>query len=196
MDPSNFSLSLSWLEGLSIGLATDQGSTPNSADNFFSYTAFYMPIPAAATTYTTQFGVFLLRDEAVVKAVCIGADGGSSGIHPRCALIDEDALLVCCGNSIFCLRLPDLALSWVTIADGATCFGIYRYDNSYLIHGELCITRLTRGGTISWQYSGSDIFTTLDGAECFILIGDTIEAVSWDGRTYTIDARSGRAMKT
>jgi len=80
-----------------------------------------------------------------------------------------------------------LSLLWRTKADRATCFEIYKYQDSYIIHGELEIARLDKNGKILWQQSGSIIFTTLDGKDNFIITDNYILATDWENRKYKID---------
>jgi hypothetical protein len=178
----------------SIGLVNDTRYNPDSADNSVSYNRFYAEQPYAADNYPTRHGIFLLKDGEIESAVCVSASGGPTGIHPRCSILDGDSFLICCADSIFCLTFPDLHLNWITIADQATCFGIYRYENGYIIHGELEITRLDQAGSIIWQFSGSDIFITPTGRDAFTLTGDVIKAASWDGITFTLDAQTGKSI--
>ena len=73
---------------------------------------------------------------------------------------------------------------WKTKGDEATCFEIFKYQDSYIVHGEMEITRLDRNGNIQWQQSGADIFTTLDGQDNFKLTDDYIIATDWQNRIY------------
>jgi hypothetical protein len=59
-------------------------------------------------------------------------------------IIEDKRLLICCSDSIFCLSIPDLTLLWRTRADEATCFEILKYQDSYIVHGELEILRLDK----------------------------------------------------
>jgi hypothetical protein len=47
---------------------------------------------------------------------------------------------------------------------------------------------------IVWQFSGSDIFTTLRGKDDFILNGNVIEAVDWNGLKFLIDVKTGKLL--
>jgi hypothetical protein len=99
---------------------------------------------------------------------------------------------VCCGNNIFCLTIPGLDLLWTTKADPAVCFEIYKFEDSYIVHGELEISRLNEDGKVIWKFSGPDIFTTPTGQENFKLESGVIEAISWDGTRSRLDAGTGK----
>ena len=183
-------------DGYSIGLLNETNYNPDSADNSVVYNQFFTENVYKHDNYPTKHGVILLKDGEIKKSVCVSSGGGHTGIHARCSVLDGNSFLICCADSIFCLNLPDLHLNWITKADQATCFGIYKYQNGYIVHGELEISRLDKDGSITWQFSGSDIFTTPEGRDSFRLNGDFIEAVSWDGITVTIDAQTGQSINS
>jgi hypothetical protein len=189
--------SMTMIEGpndYSIGLINDTWYNPDSADNVVSYSKYYIEKSDQRSANLTRHGIFFIRDGEIEKTVCVSSSGGHTGIHSASWVLDEDRFLICCANSIFSLTLPSLDLNWITKADHATCFGIYTYENSYVIHGELEITRLDKDGRIIWQFPGSDIFTTLAGRDDFKLIGDVIETVNWDGVRFRIDAKTGQPV--
>lgn len=82
-------------------------------------------------------------------------------------------------------------MQWKTEADDATCFEIFKYEDSYIVHGELAITRLNRNGEILWQQSGRDIFTTPNGKDDFTLKDNYVYATDWEGNRYVLDCRNG-----
>jgi hypothetical protein len=180
----------------SIGMINDTMYNPDSVDNTIAYNHFYAEKPYEDYYFPTRHGIFLLKDGEIESAACVCASGGQTGIHSRSSVLDGNSFLICCANSIFCLTLPDLNLNWITKADHATCFGIYKYQESYIVHGELEITRLDRSGRIIWQFSGSDIFTTPTGRGDFKLNGNVIEAVNWDCIKFIIDAQTGKHINS
>ena len=76
---------------------------------------------------------------------------------------------------------------WKTVADSASCFGIYYLDQDYVVHGELEITRLDKNGEIIWKYSGGDIWTTESGIDDFAVYDDYILATDWEYYRYKLD---------
>jgi hypothetical protein len=130
-----------------------------------------------------------------VNSACICSSGGKTAIHPTCSILEENHLLVCCASSIFCLTFPALDLFWTIKADNATCFEIFKHGDDYVVHGALEISRLDRSGNIIWQFSGFDISTTPTGENDFILEGDKIKAINWEGANFIIDAYTGKVLK-
>lgn len=182
-------------DGYSIGLIDETSYDPESVDNVREYNRFYSGKPHKDLDFPTRHGIWLFKEEEVEKAVCLCASGGPSRIHHQCSLLQDKRLLICCADSVFCLAFPALDLIWVTEADQATCFGIYEHKDGFIVHGELAISRLDKDGKILWQFSGPDIFTTLSGKDVFRLSGDVIEAETWDGSKFRIDAQTGKVTK-
>jgi hypothetical protein len=179
--------------GCSIGLVNETTYNPKSADNTVVYDRFYGEQPDNGVNPTSRHGILLLKGGKIERSVCVSATGSGTGIRPDCSVVDGDLFLICCADSIFCLLLPYLDLNWVSKADDATCFGIYQYRNSYIVHGELAISRMDSFGAILWQFSGPDIFTTLNGGG-FTLTGDVVEVECWDGSAFNIDAQTGKLV--
>ena len=168
-----------------IDIYADQAFTEDSADNVNKYDFVYFD--KSEYYFPTVFGVKTFQNDTLIKSAVIGSIGGGAGIHETSTIIENDRLLVCCSNTIFCLSIPDLTLLWRTQADQTACFQIFKLQSDYLVHGELQISRLNKDGKIIWQFSGADIFTTSDGKENFIITDNYILATDWENRKYKID---------
>jgi hypothetical protein len=112
--------------------------------------------------------------------------GGATGVHEHSWILQDDHLVICCCNEIFCLSIPDLDLKWRTNCDPATCFGIYKLEDEYIVHGEITITRLDRSGNIRWTFGGSDIFVSLDNDDAFRLYDDHIALTDFYKTKYKV----------
>ncbi|TGM03789.1 hypothetical protein EHQ76_09090 [Leptospira barantonii] len=161
-----------------IKIKNDRSFQVDSADNLHVYDFIYN---ANNENYyaSTQFGIFT----TIAKAILLN-NGGVSGLHEHCYVINDSKLLLCVGDAIFCLEIPSLKLLWISQVDTASCFGIYKISDGFIIHGECEITRINGNGNIIWQHSGSDIFTTAEGTDTFKIENDIIHAKSWDDRRY------------
>lgn len=165
-----------------IDIYDAQNFKKGSADNVDQYN--YVYFDKSGYQLVSIFGIKIFQEETLIKSAVIGSIGGATVIHDSSTIIENDRLVLCCADSIFCLSIPELTLLWKTQADQATCFQIYKYEDSYIIHGELEISRLDRNEKILWQHGGSDIFTTLDGNENFVITKDFILATDWENRKY------------
>jgi hypothetical protein len=168
-----------------IDVHHDETFQQTSVDNSFKYDRVYFD--SDDYILPTMFGVKVFKDENLIASAIVGSIGGGTTNHDKATIFETDRLLICCSDTVFCLSIPDLSLLWQTKADEATCFEIFQYHDSYIIHGELNITRLDKNGNILWQQSGADIFTTLDGQDNFHLTKELIVAKDWGNRVYKFD---------
>ena len=159
-----------------------------SADNLFKFDSEYLEKSAL-----TIFGIKVLDNGICLKSAVISSQGGETGVHNSALVLEEDRLSLCCGDKVFCLSIPDLTLLWKTKADDFTCFQIFVYQDSYIVHGEINISRINHDGMILWQYSGEDIFMNVnDEIECelqtdYIIASDfnnKVYKIGYDGKDY------------
>jgi len=168
-----------------VELKVDETFTKNSADNVHDYSNVYFD--ESEFEFQTKIGLKLFENGDLSNSAIIGSIGGGTGIHENSQIIEEDRILICCSDSIFCLSVPELDLVWKTQADQAACFEIFKYKDSYIVHGELEISRLDSSGQIMWQQSGGDIFTTPEGENDFKITEEYIKATDWENRSYKFD---------
>ncbi len=165
-----------------IDIIHDEAFQHNSADNTNHYEHIYFD--NSEYILPTMFGIKVYKDEELVTSAIVGSIGGGTTNHDKATIFEANRFLICCSDTVFCLSIPDLSLLWKTKADEATCFEIFKYHDSYIVHGEMEITRLDTKGNIQWQQSGADIFTTIDGQDDFKLTENYIIATDWQNRIY------------
>ena len=135
-----------------------------------------------------QVAVYLYKAEEEIKNVVLTGGGSVSSLWEKSVLLDGDRLLIACGNEVFCILLPTLELIWHTQVDMATCFEIAPYQDDYITHGEVEISRLNKHGEILWQFSGKDIFVSpIERTPAFTLSPMGIELVDFNYENYLID---------
>ncbi len=137
--------------------------------------------------FPTKIGLKTYESSKIISSAIIGSVGGGTGIHKNSQIIENERIIVCCSDSVFCLSIPDLNLIWKTQADRASCFEIFKFKKSYIIHGEMEISRLNLNGEIMWQKSGADIFTNEKGTDNFEITESYIKATDWGNRIYKFD---------
>lgn len=172
-------------KGFVIDVFNDAGYNPGSNDNVNIYSKEYGNEECRYRP-VSKHGIKIYRDNKEIESCILMACAGPTGVYQNSSLIDQDKLLVCCCNIIFCLALPSLELCWETIADWATCFEIFKLQDDYIVHGELEISRLSGSGGIIWQFGGADIFVTPDGADDFGIGDNYIWAIDWNGQKYKL----------
>ena len=135
-----------------------------------------------------QVTVYLYKAEEEIENVVLTAGGSVSSLWEKSALLDGDRLLITCGNEVYCLLLPTIKVCWHTQVDMATCFEIVPYQDDYITHGEVEISRLNRQGEILWQFSGKDIFVSpTERTPSFTLTPKGIELIDFNYESYLID---------
>jgi len=168
-----------------INIFDDEAFKEDSVDHVNHYDFVYFE--ESKYRSTSIYGIKVFKNGTLIKSAAIGAIGGGTSIHETSTIIEDGRLLICCSDTIFCLSIPDLALLWRTQADGTTCFEIYKYQDTYIIHGELEISRLDRDGKILWQQGGADIFVTTDDEQSFELTKHFIMAKDFENSVYKFD---------
>ncbi|AMR30737.1 hypothetical protein A0256_04525 [Mucilaginibacter sp. PAMC 26640] len=164
---------------------TVKDATSQDLDNLSDYDALYLNDDGYKPN--SMQAIHLHRDGVPLKSILLGANCGGTGVYANTALLDGDRLITCCSNTVFSLSVQSLEMLWKTKADWATCFAVYQYQQDYIIHGEVELSRLDRSGNIVWQQSGSDIFVTPEGSSEIILFEDSIVVIDFDYSKYVFD---------
>lgn len=120
-----------------------------------------------------------------VSALLLGT-GGATDILANSFLIKNNQIYICCSDHVYCLNLPDLAVNWRFQFDIATCFGIYEFDDDFIIHGEFQISRIDKYGQIKWTFGGRDIFVNPDGKDEIKIVGNRIKLTDFQGNNYEL----------
>lgn len=168
-----------------IEIFKDYTFTNHSVDNFNHYDSIYLE--ESQYLFPSIYGIKVCENDRLIKSAVIGSSGGGTMINATSAVIENDKILICCSDTIFCLSIPELSLLWRTQADNVTCFEVYKYEDCYIIHGEAEISLLNKEGKILWQFGGADIFVAQDGTQGFELNDENIIVKDWDNSVYTLD---------
>jgi hypothetical protein len=171
-----------------IELFDDHAYVEYSADSPTRYDLVFTTDKNREYSFPTKHAIKVSIRGIIYKTAILMEARGATGIYSDAALIDGDCLIIRCSNQLYSLKLPDLEINWVTEPDSFTCFSIHQYHNSYIIHGEVSISRISRRGEILWSYSGADIFVSIYnyGPE-FKMNENDIELTDFNGSKYKID---------
>ena len=158
----------------------------DSTDNNFNYSKIYF-VENAEYYPTSKHGIRIYRDSQIIESCIIIGSGGAAGIHQNLFIIDNNRLLICCCDTIFNFKLPELELIWKTQADQATCFQIFKHKDEFIVHGELQVTKLDKDGNKIWEFGGTDIFVSIDNEGEFKIENDGILLTDFAKTKYKID---------
>jgi hypothetical protein len=169
-----------------VEIVDNPGLSPGSADNNL---IGYYRVYSDDTEYqpTSKHGIRITKEGQSVSSAIICGTGGATGMLDNSFLITAGDVLICCSDTVFSFKLPELTLNWRRQLDAATCFAIYPFEDDFIVHGELEIKRIDGEGNVKWNFSAKDIFVTQDGKEAVKLIRDTIEVTDWDGHKYILN---------
>ena len=172
-----------------IDIVDDQTYSINSADNTSHYDKIYFDDSMNQDRFypTSKHGIRVRLDNNEQSSALVCEVGGATTIHENSFIISDDRLYICCCDKVYSLKIPDLSIDWSKRLDPATCFGIYTFDNDLIIHGELTITRIDKGGNLKWEFGARDIFVTQDNTKAIVLNDNNIELKDWESNKYTLD---------
>jgi hypothetical protein len=169
-----------------IEIMNESMYTPGSADNNFNYSKIYTTSDEEDDV-KARLGVKLYNKDSLIDSCIILSIGWETKIHKNIALVNDNKLVVCCGNEVFCLSVHQLKLEWCTKADESSCFQIFQQEEDYIVHGEMAITKLDKQGNIKWEFSGADIFVSIDNEEAFEIESSGIILTDFSKTKYKID---------
>lgn len=130
-----------------------------------------------------------IKESGIEKCSAILLEtGGVTGISENSFQIKDDRIYICCSDQIYSLNLTDLSVNWRKQYDIATCLGIYEFDNDFIIHGEIQVSRIEKNGETKWNFSARDIFVNPDGKTEFKITENRIELIDWQGYKYELNA--------
>lgn len=168
-----------------IDIFSDPTFSRGSKDNVCQYN--FEHLAKKTELFSTIFGIKLFEGRKLLKSAVIGSVGGTTVLHKTSTIVENDRILICCADSVFCLAIPDLSLLWQKQVDAVTCFEIFKYKDTYIVHGEMGISRIDKNGNILWQRGGSDVFATEEGKGDFLITENYIWATDWEYRKYIFD---------
>ena len=176
-------------ENFEIQVYKDEDYTLNSTDNINKYKQIFLSegeLNKQLYQITGSLGIKVFED-GIEEFSCLLVPSYSGVlVLENSVLPDENKLLACCVDYIYCLELPELNLLWKTKADACHCFEILKLEDNYLVHGELEITKIDKNGEILWQFSGKDIFVSVDGTDIFEIHPDHILVSDWTETAYKL----------
>ena len=163
--------------------------TKDSVDNKYKYDAQYFEknYSRVKCDYGSKYAIRIKKNNEYLKSVILLSNGFSSLSNKDSIIIENSNMVIIVGKSIFCLGLPNLNFSWQIECDKSTCFGIYEVNDEFIIHGELFISKISKTGKLEWQFSGRDIFVTMDGSDRINITEEYIRVTDWENNIYYLN---------
>ena len=133
-----------------------------------------------------------LNNESLFSSILLCENGGRTKISLDLFKIIEDDLLICIGDKIYCLKIPNLQINWFKSLPLGTNYLINSFKEDYLVFGEIGLVRINEAGEEIWHYKGENgIFIPGNGK---LKISDSvIELIDGNDKKYIID-ESGKEI--
>ena len=167
-----------------INICKDETFTVDSADNK-PYDLVFNPSNMDRSDYYKTLSICIDVNGSQKHLALIGSL--YAGDEDIAVLKDKD-LIVLMNTMLTVIDCNALTIkSCKTISDFGVYFSLHKFDDGYVVYGELDIIKLSAELETDWSFSGADIFVTLDGRCSFYIEDDTICLIDWNGTEYKID---------
>jgi hypothetical protein len=181
---------------LTVELFDDSSYIIDSIDSPTQYDVIYNADNFTDYDFPTKHAIKVFKGGRLIKSAILLGAGGATSINSEAALVDNENLIIGCSNQVFSLTLPELSMNWQVKPDWATCFSIHKYQDTYIVHGEMSISRIDRKGKVIWNFSGADIFVCHHEGTPFEMHEDFISMTDFNGSKYKIDYEGKSIDKT
>jgi hypothetical protein len=172
-----------------IEIFDEPNYTLNSVDNFREYGNIYFEGKHHEDKFypTNKQSIIIKEFDAEITSAIICEIGGATAVNEKSFIIENDKIWICICNKIYCLIIPSLQLVWYKQIDYVTNFSINKFQNDFIVHGELEIIRISKEGEIKWRFGARDIFVSLTEKNNFKIENDLIKVVDFEGYKYILD---------
>lgn len=169
-----------------VRISKDETFTLNSTDNK-PYDYVFNPSDMSRHDYL-YIKTLSISIAYANKNKNIALIGSMYGAVQDIAILEKSDLIILMNTTLTCIDCQNLSLKFhKAIADGGIYYSIYKYDNGFVVFGELDIIKLSYAFDKEWSFSGADIFVTQDGSSPFSIENDIIHLSDWNGRHYLVD---------
>ena len=167
-----------------IKIIQDEVFSLDSTDNK-SYTHTFNPADMKRSDYYKVFSINIYDGTNTNQIALIGPPYG--GVEDV-ALLENDDLIVLMNTTLTVIDCCTLSIKFIKkISDFGIYFSIHKFENGYIVYGELDILKISPVFEREWSFSGADIFVSPDGDSSFCIEKDTIHLSDWEGRRYIIN---------
>lgn len=138
-------------KGFTINVFDDSNHRFGSNENSHHYSKYYFG-NAKNIFPVSRHGIAIYKREQLQNSCMVIGFASNTFAGEKSFIQQDDNLLVCCCNMVFCLSLPDLELLWKEELDNEVCFQIQKFENDFLVLGKNNISCIEKSGKIKWQY--------------------------------------------
>ena len=159
---------------------------------FGNFDAVYFQEDAAQECSKSH--VLIIRDSSRERRIALV---GSLFIYEEhCAVLEGDVLTILQNNRLVRIDLQTAQVSQIVMIEAfGGNYEIHKLPHGYLVYGECQITFYDEHLTLTWDFSGNDIFASLSEKPAFSLKPDTILLYDFEGTLYELDF-NGQLLRT
>jgi len=173
-----------------IEIVNDRFYSPNSPNNQREYQFQYHVGKMNTNRLFTinKRGITLQEKDSnkVLSSAILCENGGKTEVSKEIFQIQNDKFWMLVGDKIYCLQIPSLELFFWKTIDLGTIYSIHKFQNDFVIYGELGVNRLTTEGENIWEFKGSKgIF--LPTKDCLIIRENTIELIDGNEEKFVLN---------
>jgi hypothetical protein len=131
------------------------------------------------------------------KALSVSVDTGASKseiaivcsafTHDDNFILEDGGLVILLNASVVRVNVFTMQIERHSRLPDFTYFSLHKFEDGYLVHGELDIVRLAKDFAVLWSFSGADIFVAQDGSSSFEIEGANIFLRDWNGKQYKLN---------
>ena len=167
-----------------ISINAEHTFTLDSVDNK-PYDLIINPFNMKRGDYYKALAVTL--DDGVISMRFI-IIGEMFGADEDIAILENDDLIILMNTMLIVIDCRTVTVKLHKKISGFWIyFSIYKFDDGYIIYGEIDILKLSSRFEIEWSFSGADIFVSPNGETAFKIENETIFLSDWNGRKYKLN---------
>lgn len=165
-----------------------------AADNKFNYSKYYFG-ESSKSFPVSRHGIKIYKSGKEFNDGIVIGFAGKTIVHKNSSLVENDSLILCCCDTVFCLTVPELELRWKLPLDPTICMQIFKLNKDLLIHGESQISCINKNGVIKWRFSAEDVFVSNTHEQEIIIDSDSILITDINKTKYKL-SHKGELLST
>ena len=171
-------------EKFQVEITEDKTFTLQSTDNI-PYNVLFNPENLRRSDITKAFRIRIKSNDSEKDIILIGS---LYCYDTDCAILEDEKLIILMNGTVTIIDIEEYKiLRHEKFSNFGCYFGIYKFQDSYIIYGELEIVKLDKYLNKEWDFSGADIFVTQDKNKPFQISDNKIQLYDWNGVYYELD---------
>lgn len=173
-----------------IEIIDDKSFSSKSSGNLTNYRFEYSGGQInKSRIYTINKRGVIVRDSdsgEELSSAILFENGGRTAVSHDIYEIENEKIWISIGDKLYCLNIPDLTVAWFREIDYGTNHSINKFKDDFIVHGNLGIMRISKGGEVIWKFTGGGgVF--IPGEEKLKIFENHIELKDGNDNKFVID---------